>query len=438
MSAGGGVTEQPPGRPGDQPSLPELEFVRRWRSMIDRVGGDGGQARAAKRLNWTTSTVSRDYKGDTLPTDERLFQLGNALQLPHREMLELTSLLRRARAGRRDRLRTSRANLVGPPAAIESAMTSVWPPSGQPAPGPLAPADPPSSFGPVASSGPANLIDPAASEPSYVLAQSPGTPGAYHAAESPGSFHSAEPPGPHARPRAWFRRRRGLAAVLSVAAVAAVVAVVLVLALPGSPTPAKPAAHGQTPSGVLGSFPGMIMESVRIPVRSLTPALAAQFRQGRTAHATTVTGFVFRNHETAGLCLTAPDTGAEAGQNRDPIVVSTCRGAPNQVWIPLQWEVKGLRFTHLVSDRYQSMCLNANNLGGLSNGHIVQLWDCYPAGNEAWDFGDWHAAVNAGTRSYPLFARNGRLCLDADKWDLRDGTSVRIWTQYPAANQFWS
>ena len=431
------MTEQPPGRPGDQPSLPELEFVRRWRSMIDRVGGDGGQARAAKRLNWTTSTVSRDYKGDTLPTDERLFQLGNALQLPHREMLELTSLLRRARAGRRDRLRTSRANLAGPPAAIEPAMTSVWPPSGQPAPGPLAPADPPSSFGPVAS-GPANLIDPAASEPSYVLAQSPGTPGAYHAAESPGSFHSAEPPGPHARPRAWFRRRRGLAAVLSVAAVAAVVAVVLVLALPGSPTPAKPAAHGQTPSGVLGSFPGMIMESVRIPVRSLTPALAAQFRQGRTAHATTVTGFVFRNHETTGLCLTAPDTGAEAGQNRDPIVVSTCRGAPNQVWIPLQWEVKGFRFTHLVSDRYQSMCLNANNLGGLSNGHIVQLWDCYPAGNEAWDFGDWHAAVNAGTRSYPLFARNGRLCLDADKWDLRDGTSVRIWTQYPAANQFWS
>ena len=432
------MTEQPPGRPGDQPSLPELEFVRRWRSMIDRVGGDGGQARAAKRLNWTTSTVSRDYKGDTLPTDERLFQLGNALQLPHREMLELASLLRRARAGRRDRLRTSRTNRPGPPAAIEPAMTSVWPPSGQPAPGPLAPAEPPSSFGPVASSGPANLIDPAASEPSYVLAQSPGTPGAYHAAESPGSFHSAEPPGLHARPRAWFRGRRGLAAVLSVAAVAAVVAVVLVLALPGSPTPAKPAAHGQTPFGVLGSFPGMIMESVRIPVRSLTPALAAQFRQGRTAHATTVTGFVFRNHETTGLCLTAPDTGAEAGQNRDPIVVSTCRGAPNQVWIPLQWEVKGFRFTHLVSDRYQSMCLNANNLGGLSSGHIVQLWDCYPAGNEAWDFGDWHAVVSAGTRSYPLFARNGRLCLDADKWDLRDGTSVRIWTQYPAANQFWS
>ncbi len=355
--------------------------------MIDRVGGDGGQARAAKHLNWTTSTVSRDYKGDTLPTDQRLFQLGNALRLPHREMLDLAVLLRRARAGRRDRLRTSRANLP---------------------------------------------------DPAYFLAQPPGTPGAYHPAGSPGPYHSAEPSGQHARPRAWFRGRRGLAAVLSVAAVAAVVAVVLVLTLPGSSAPAKPAAHGQAASGVLGSFPGMTMASVRIPVRSLTPALAAQLRQGRTAHATTVTGFVFRNHEAAGLCLTAPDTGAEAGQNRDPIVVSTCRGAPDQVWIPLQWEVKGFRFTHLVSDRYQSMCLNANNLGGLNNGRIVQLWDCYPAGNEAWDFGDWHAAVSAGTRSYPLFARNGRLCLDADKWDLRDGTSVRIWTQYPTANQFWS
>ena len=349
--------------------------------MIDRIGGDGGQVRAAKHLNWTTSTVSRDYKGDTLPTEERLFQLGNALQLPDREMLYLAALLRQARVGRHDRLRASRTNVSDPPAAFEPTVTSASPSSGHSAPGP--------------------------------------------------------PPGQYARRHAWSRGYRGLAAVLSVAAVA-VVAVVLGLALSGSSAPVKSAAHGQTASGVLGSFPGMTMESVRIPVRSLTPALAAQFRQGRTAHATTVTGFVFRNHETAGLCLTAPDTGAEAGQNRDRVVVSTCRGAPNQVWIPLQWEIKGIRFTHLVSDRYQSMCLNANNLGGMNNGHIVQLWDCYPAGNEAWDFGDWHAAVSAGTRSYPLFARNGRLCLDADKYDLRDGTSVRIWTQYPTANQFWS
>jgi hypothetical protein len=68
-------------RPGDQLSSPELEFGRRWRPMIDQVGGDGGQARAAKSLNWTTSTVSRDYKGDTLPTDERQVQLCHALQV---------------------------------------------------------------------------------------------------------------------------------------------------------------------------------------------------------------------------------------------------------------------------------------------------------------------------------------------------------------------
>ena len=73
------MTDQLQGRPGDQLSSPELEFGRRWRPMIDRVGGDGGQARTAKSLNWTTSTVSRDYKGDTLPTDERLLQLCHAL-----------------------------------------------------------------------------------------------------------------------------------------------------------------------------------------------------------------------------------------------------------------------------------------------------------------------------------------------------------------------
>ena len=82
--------------------------------------------------------------------------------------------------------------------------------------------------------------------------------------------------------------------------------------------------------------------------------------------------------------------------------------------------------------------LNADNLGGLHNSRIVQLWNCYPAGNESWDFGDWHRAVSAGGRAYPLFVRSGRLCLDADKYDLRVGTPVRIWAQYAVANQFWS
>ncbi|MBV9796007.1 MAG: ricin-type beta-trefoil lectin domain protein [Actinobacteria bacterium] len=382
------MTERPPGQAGDEPAAPELEFARRWRPLIDRVGGDGGQARAAKHLNWTTSTVSRDYKGETLPTEERLFQLASALQLSHREILDLTVLLRRARTARRERIRASRPGL--PP----SALTSGSPPAAEP----------------------------------------PGQAGAPHATEA------ADADDPAAAGRwAWFRRHRALAVGLPVTAAAAVVAVVLALTWPASPAPARPtAARGQSGPGARGSFPGASMQAVAIPVRSLTPALAAQFREGRTVHAATVAGFVFRNHEAGGLCLTAPDTGPQAGQNHDRVVVSTCHGSPNQVWIPLQWEVDGFRYTHLVSQRYQSMCLNADNLGGLANGRIVQLWNCYPAGNEAWDFGGWHAAVSAGTRSYPLFARDDRLCLDADKWDLRDGTQVRIWTQYPAANQFWS
>jgi hypothetical protein len=409
------VTDQLPGRPGDQLSTPELEFGRRWRPMIDRVGGDGGQARAAKSLNWTTSTVSRDYKGDTLPTDERLLQLCHALRLPDREMLDLAALLRRARAGRRDRLRASRADSPDPfpgsgpaesaeSAESEPAVTIAWP-----------------AAGPVSPSGPASV---------------PGLPYDAGLPHSPGGQHAAVRP-------AWFRGRRRLAALLSVAALSAAAAVVLVFTISGSGAPPKPATQAKPASGAQpvakGTFPGLAVESVRIPVRSLSPALAAQFRQGRTLHSLTVTGFEFRNRGVAGLCLTAVNTGAKAGKNHDPVLVDTCARTPNQIWIPLQWEVNGFWFTHLVNDQYQSMCLNADNRGGgMRVGGIVQLWDCYPAGNEAWDFGDWHTAVSAGGRSYPLFARSGRLTLDADKYDLRDGTPVRVWTQYAAANQFWS
>ena len=105
VTPGASVTDQLRKLPDDPRSAPEQEFLRQWRRMIDRVGGDGGQARAAKHLNWTTSTVSRDYKGDTLPTDERLHQLCSSLQLSPNETLDLAVLLRRARSGRRDRLR---------------------------------------------------------------------------------------------------------------------------------------------------------------------------------------------------------------------------------------------------------------------------------------------------------------------------------------------
>jgi hypothetical protein len=343
---GGNVTEQLSEHSGSQLSPPELEFGRRWRPMIDRVGGDGGQARAAKHLNWTTSAVSRDYKGDTLPTNERLFQLCHALQLSDREMLDLAVLLRSARAARRDRLRTSRAD--------SSAV------------------DPSSGPGPAASAGSGPAVTTAWPGPDLVSSSGPASvPG-----QLPSSGRPHGPDGRHtARQQPWFRGHSGLAAMLSVVAVPIVVAVVLVLVLsgPGAP-PAKPAARPVTAPGVQpvpkGAFSGLALVSVRIPVRSLSPALAAEFRQGRTAHATMVTGFVFRNRRAAGLCLTAVNTGVKAGENHDPVLVGTCARTPDQVWIPLQWEVKGLRFTHLVNGQYQSMCLNADNRGG--GMHVVR------------------------------------------------------------------
>ena len=372
------MTDQLRKLPDDPRSAPEQEFLRQWRRMIDRVGGDGGQARAAKHLNWTTSTVSRDYKGDTLPTDERLHQLCSSLQLSPNETLDLAVLLRQARSGRRDRLRNPGA--------------------------PAAPA-----------TGDAGH-DVAAGQPPY------------HA-------------GPAERP--WLRRSRGRVVTAAVAvAVAAAIAAWFGLSGAGSPSPVKPAARAKTAAGlqpaVKGVFGGLALDAVQIPVASLSPSLAATFRQGQTGDDATVTGFVFRNRKDTSLCLTAVNSGPTAGQNRDPVLVSGCRRAANEIWIPEQWETKDSRFSHLVNDQYQTMCLNADNLGGLHNSHIVQLWNCYPAGNESWDFGDWHRAVSAGGRAYPLFVRSGRLCLDADKYDLRVGTPVRIWAQYAVANQFWS
>ena len=74
------------------------------------------------------------------------------------------------------------------------------------------------------------------------------------------------------------------------------VAAVLVLVISGSGAPpVKPATQAKPPPGAQpvakGAFPGLALESVRIPVRSLSPALAAQFRQGRTRHALMVTRF---------------------------------------------------------------------------------------------------------------------------------------------------
>jgi hypothetical protein len=170
----------------------------------------------------------------------------------------------------------------------------------------------------------------------------------------------------------------------------------------------------------------------------LQAPLKRAFSKGRPAEGGIVTGYEFRNSGDTGLCLGAMTTGARAGQNRGPVRVWNCTLATSQIWIPEQWELHGSRFTWLVNLKYQSKCLNADNIGGLSPNHVVQLWTCYPSDNEDWDFGDWYSGLKSGASSYPIFVEFSNLCLDADKFDLRDGTTVHIWNQYPTASQFWS
>src|SRR6266436_3965569 len=110
-----GVTEQPRENqarkqwPGEQLSRHEFEFLQRWRELIDRVGGDGGQKRVARRLKWSTSTVSRDYAGITLPSDERLEELSDYLRLARGQRIELAVQLQRASDARQARRKTNSA-----------------------------------------------------------------------------------------------------------------------------------------------------------------------------------------------------------------------------------------------------------------------------------------------------------------------------------------
>ena len=76
---------------------PELDFVSCWKQLVDKAGG---QARVARFPGWTTSTVSRDYNGVTLPSHERLTQLCEHHKLPQRDVLDLAVLLRGARTAR--------------------------------------------------------------------------------------------------------------------------------------------------------------------------------------------------------------------------------------------------------------------------------------------------------------------------------------------------
>jgi transcriptional regulator with XRE-family HTH domain len=98
------VTGQSVGNSGDQQlSSQELEFLRHWRPLIQRLGE---QKQVAETMAWSTSTVSRDYRGETLPNDERLRELSNYLKFPPDRRVELAVLLRRARDARQARLQT--------------------------------------------------------------------------------------------------------------------------------------------------------------------------------------------------------------------------------------------------------------------------------------------------------------------------------------------
>ncbi len=345
----------------------------------------GGRKVAAHRISgWTRATVYRDYDpGKPPPTPGRLRQLCGFLGLEDAERDELLTLLegaREARQARRQRLDGSRF------------PGGTRPETGADATG--------SGTGPG---------DP--------LAQ-------------------GEPVSARPRPRG-----RGRGPARSAAAAVTAVAVVAVL-LWWQPWRSADAPAGSGGPVARGSYPGLSLKVIAIPVSSLTPALVESLRRGGTARGATVDGYAFRNMKNPGLCLTTADAGPAAGQNRDRVDVEPCDYAPDQVWLPLQWEVGGGRFTQLVSFRYQSKCLNAQYTGGrLADGHRTQLWNCDKTPNEHWDFGDWYQHVK-DRRAYPIFVESARFCLDADKYGFGNGgtgAQVNIWSQYPGGkNQFWS
>jgi hypothetical protein len=110
-----------------------------------------------------------------------------------------------------------------------------------------------------------------------------------------------------------------------------------------------------------------------------------------------------------------------------------CYGAANQKWRPV-YASGGIAW--LQSVQYPGKCLNADNTGGLANGHRVQLWDCYNALNELWNVG----TLTANPLNAPLYLGGGSgnaLALDADKYHLGNGDKVQVWTFYGASSQNW-
>jgi hypothetical protein len=197
----------------------------------------------------------------------------------------------------------------------------------------------------------------------------------------------------------------------------------------------------------------MQLGPIRVP---LTSQLAETLGRSGATNVHTVTGYEFRNagNNSAPVCLGALTTGADAGQERDPVRAVSCRTrAPNEIWIPVQWDQGHQNLTWLVNDQYPSRCLNVNKR--LGDGSAAQLWDCYHnasasyglAINEAWDFGDWYANMTSAVNPLPLFLGSSDFCLDTDSQgvgpsegnELPDGTEVDIQDySNAAASQYWS
>jgi hypothetical protein len=346
--------------------------------MIRAVAGGGRHELAASRLGWPRQTLSRYHTGHTLPPDDKVTQVATHLHLRGTMQVDLFALLASAREARKARQQGRNITpLVDQyPPTTESAEDDAAGPAPDPVDSPL---------------------QQAASQDA--------------------------PP-----QTAVGRRRRNRLIVALAAAVVVIAAGVLVW---------RPWVTAG-PVGIRGSYPGMGVLAIPIPVASLSPPLAAVFDHGRTAGAKTIFGYEFRSARDAHLCLTAAGSTPKAAHDGDRVELATCARATNQIWIPEQWEISRTRYTHLVSDRYQSMCLNADNRHGLTKGRRTQLWACYPANNESWSFADWYHVVQPGSHSYPLCLHTDLLCLDADRYSFGEGVQVNIWNQYAAPQQFWS
>jgi hypothetical protein len=176
---------------------------------------------------------------------------------------------------------------------------------------------------------------------------------------------------------------------------------------------------------------GLSLRRVQVSASSLSPQLRSRLTRSG-AHPDS--GYIAWEIVNAadGKCLDANNAGPSAGANGDKVQLWTCNNTSNQLWEAVDWEDFGSAYTIMVNVQYQSKCLNADNAGGLANGHRVQLWDCVGTTNDVWDFGD----LVDQTLNY-LYLNSTGFVLDADAAHLGNGDKVQIWRSGGGANQLW-